>query len=214
MGDQGLLPWLVHPGTTEARVEARGHVLRAARECFVNKGVRKTTMEDVARAAGVSRQTVYKLFLGRRELVEAAVAERITELADEIAARHLGQPTLTESFVAASVEVIENIREDHEIGVLLGDGSPVTLHEALWLEPVARRGLRFWQPWLRSARADGILRADLADDDLSDWLQTVYASLILRRNLRPADERQFIERFVLTSIAMASRTDTAPGSHR
>lgn len=188
------------PGTTEARVESRAIVLRAARACFLDKGVRKTTMEEVARAASLSRQTVYKLFLGRRELVEAAVGERIGELADEIGRRHIDHETFIDGFVDASVEVIDGIRRDHEVGVLLGDDSPVGLHEALWLEPVLQRGLQFWHPWLRRARIEGLLRPDLADDDLSDWLQTVYASLVLRRNLTEADERAVIETFVLRSI--------------
>jgi AcrR family transcriptional regulator len=189
------------PGTIEARAEARDHVLRAARRCFQDTGVRRTTMEAVARAAGLSRQTVYKLFLGRRELVEAAVAARIGELADEIAARYADGSSLAEGFVAASVEVIEGIRGDHELATLLGEGSPVALHEVLWLEPIAQRGVRFWRPWLQRARAEGALRPEITDEDLSDWLQTVYASLILRRGLGPAGQRAVIERFVLPSIA-------------
>lgn len=195
------------PTSSEARVAAREHVLRAARACFLATGVRRTTMEAVARSAGTSRQVVYKLFLGRRELVEAAVAERIAELADELATGRWGGGATVEIFTSVSVAVIEGIRADHELGVLLGDGSPLTLHEALWMESVAQRGLRFWLPWFERARSEGLLRDDLSDSDLSDWLQTIYASIILRRNMAPGDERALIERFVLTSLAMASRPD-------
>src|SRR6202020_2923531 len=67
-----------------ARDAARNQVLQAARGRFLSEGLRANTMEDIAHAARTSRQTVYKYFSGRRELIEAAIAARIAELADEI----------------------------------------------------------------------------------------------------------------------------------
>lgn len=188
-----------------ARAYAREQVLDAARACFLRDGVKATTMDNVAREAGVSRQLVYKLFLGRRELVEAAVSARTREIADEIAAEHALGGTMTDvadAFVTVSVAVIERLRWDAELGVLLAPGGPVTLHEALWSEELTERGERFWLPMLEQARAQGLLRADLSTRELSDWLRTVYTSMILRPDLDPEEEREIIQRFVLTSLAM------------
>ena len=44
----------------------------------------------------------------------------------------------------------------------------------------------------------------MTNRDLADWLHTVYASIILRRNIPQDEERAMIERFVMTSLAMAS----------
>ena len=46
------------PTETEARIVA------AAIQCFVRYGARKTSMADIATAAGVSRQTLYDSFDG------------------------------------------------------------------------------------------------------------------------------------------------------
>ena len=105
-----------------ARDVARGQVLDAARRCFLHDGLRANTMEDIARAAQTSRQTVYKYFSGRRELIEAAVAVRIAELADDILAHDWSTMTLAEAFVARTAAIVQSIRDDQELGVLLGDG--------------------------------------------------------------------------------------------
>jgi len=184
-----------------ARDVARSQVLDAARRRFLRKGLRANTMEDIARAAQTSRQTVYKYFSGRRELIEAAIAARIGELADDILARDWSTMTLVEAFVARTAAIVQTIRDDHELGVLLGEGSPLTLHEALWQPSVRLRGLTDWRPWLREARRAGLIRGDVTDDDLYDWLQTVLTSVILRPTPDPPYERMLIETFLLKSLS-------------
>src|ERR1700761_7615477 len=102
-----------------ARDVARSQVLEAARRCFRRDGLRANTMEDIARAAQTSRQTVYKYFSGRRELIEAAIAVRIGELADEILALDWTTMTLVEAFVARTAAIVQSMRDDPELRVLL-----------------------------------------------------------------------------------------------
>ena len=54
--------------TTDTRLV----ILEAALRCFRTQGVRKTTIVDVGRAAGVSRSTVYEYFPDKRAVVDAA----------------------------------------------------------------------------------------------------------------------------------------------
>jgi AcrR family transcriptional regulator len=191
--------------TPEPRSAARRRIVAAARELFRTKGVRSVTMADVANGAGYSRQMVYKVFFDRRELVLAATIERIVEIADSAAPdATVPDAGFTESFVELSVRIIETLRNDPELSALLGEGSPVTAHEALWEPELVERAVRFWQPWLDIGRTRHLLRDDLSNRDLADWLHTVYASIILRRNIPQEEERVMIERFVMTSLAMAS----------
>ncbi|WP_167104458.1 TetR/AcrR family transcriptional regulator [Mycobacterium sp. DL592] len=191
--------------TPTPRAAARRRIVGAARELFRTNGVRAVTMADVAREAGYSRQMVYKVFFDRRELVLAATIERIVEIADAATpGAQVPDAGFTESFVELSVQIIETLRNDPELSALLGDGSPVTPHEALWEPELVERAVRFWQPWLDFGRTRHLLRDDLSNRDLADWLHTVYASIILRRNIPQEDERAMIERFVMTSLAMAS----------
>lgn len=195
--------------TQSPRAEVRKRILTSARELYRAQGVRGVTMSDVATQAGCSRQLVYKVFFDRRELVLAAVVARIEEIADGATSPvdEVGpdpDSSFISSFVELSVTVIERLRTDEELATLFGDGSPVTPYEALWTTELIERALQFWQPWLDWGRAHHRLRDDLSNRDLADWLHTVYASIVLRRNIPPDQERSLIERFVLTSLAMAT----------
>ena len=48
-------------------------IVAAANQVFSQYGVAKSTMSDVAKAAGVSRQTLYNMFPGKEELLRAGV---------------------------------------------------------------------------------------------------------------------------------------------
>lgn len=196
------------------RAAIRQRILAGARDLFRTNGVRGVTMNDVANRADCSRQLVYKVFFDRRELVLASAVERISEIAD-LATADAPSTSFTDAFVDLSVQIIETLRNDPELTALLGEGSPVTLHEALWAPELVDRAIRFWRPWLDYGRTHGVLRTDLSNRDLADWLHTVYASIILRRNIPAEDERSMISRFVLTSLTMATAdttTDHLPAS--
>ncbi|MBY8863160.1 TetR/AcrR family transcriptional regulator [Nocardia sp. CA2R105] len=55
----------------------REQVLAAALDTFVRYGYRKTSMEDVARAADISRPGLYLMFGAKRELFTAAVTHAL-----------------------------------------------------------------------------------------------------------------------------------------
>ena len=56
--------------------DARGRITAAAVRCVEQYGPAKTTMDDVARLAAITRPTVYKYFPSRNELLIAAFLRR------------------------------------------------------------------------------------------------------------------------------------------
>ena len=58
------------------RIAVDARVVEAALACFARWGVAKTTLDDIAREAGCSRATVYRLFPGGKEAVLEAVTGR------------------------------------------------------------------------------------------------------------------------------------------
>jgi AcrR family transcriptional regulator len=60
--------------------DSRQRIVEAAYACVARKGIAKTTIEDAARQAEVSRATVYRAFPGgRQELINAVVAWATTD---------------------------------------------------------------------------------------------------------------------------------------
>ena len=67
-------PLIIIEWRAESVRETRQAILDAAAECFAAKGIRQTSMQEVARTANVSAGTVTNHFPRREELVEATLA--------------------------------------------------------------------------------------------------------------------------------------------
>src|SRR5688500_11509071 len=85
----------------------------AALTCVARWGISKTTIEDVAREAGVGRATVYRPVGGKGQLVRAVLvreADRLRRLVDDAAA----QADDLEGVVVAGVVTVARFLEEHE----------------------------------------------------------------------------------------------------
>lgn len=52
--------------------DKRGAIVAAAFDVFINYGFRKTSMDDIARAAGMSRPALYQVFRNKTEIFRSA----------------------------------------------------------------------------------------------------------------------------------------------
>jgi AcrR family transcriptional regulator len=76
------------PGRTERK---RSAITEAAIELFLDRGYRGTSMDDIAAAASVSKQTVYKQFAEKEQLFTHVVEALVSAASDPVhdAVRHL-----------------------------------------------------------------------------------------------------------------------------
>jgi TetR/AcrR family transcriptional regulator, repressor for uid operon len=75
-------------------------VAAAALEEFAEHGIRRTSMEDVARRAGVSRMTVFRRFASKQRLVEIVIAREVHRGMQELDLLWEGAETLEDRLVA------------------------------------------------------------------------------------------------------------------
>src|SRR3954471_21263229 len=99
----------------QARPTGRDRILEATCACVARYGLAKTTVEDAAREAGLSRATVYRYFPGGKD-------QLVAEVVSEKAARFLGRlPTAVagaESFPALLERALlfaHRAIEEHEV---------------------------------------------------------------------------------------------------
>lgn len=88
--------------------DKRGTILAAAFDVFMNYGFRKTSMDDIARAAGMSRPALYQVFRNKTEIFRALSHALMRRTADE--ARHALQADLPfgeRLFNALDVSILE-----------------------------------------------------------------------------------------------------------
>ncbi len=84
-------------------------VLQAARQCVLDVGLKRVTLADVARRAGVSRMTVYRQYGDLQTIVSELLTCELVALIERAreAAAHL--PTARERLVQAGVRTVEEL---------------------------------------------------------------------------------------------------------
>ncbi|MDH3643723.1 MAG: TetR/AcrR family transcriptional regulator [Gammaproteobacteria bacterium] len=88
-----LLDEFLWPGEDEKQRRKRERILVAATELFVRMGYRKTSVDSVARRAGIAKGTVYLYYRNKAELVFHAIALEERSYLDRLAP--LDDPSLT-----------------------------------------------------------------------------------------------------------------------
>jgi AcrR family transcriptional regulator len=138
--------------------EVRERILRATYDCVARWGLAKTTIEDAAREAGVSRATVYRYFPGGRdELVSAVVgwefARFFLRLYDEVHDAETLEEVMERGLVFARHALLE-----HEVLQRILQTEPEILLPRLTVESSSTHKLvaAFLEPYLvRHGMAEG-----------------------------------------------------------
>lgn len=99
--------------------EVRTRILDAANEQFCRLGMHRSTMEDVARRAGVSRITVYRRFATKDVLIEHVVGREFRRYFDQFLVDIRNAATAADRVAVGFVSALRTIRGNPLIGGLL-----------------------------------------------------------------------------------------------
>jgi AcrR family transcriptional regulator len=84
-------------------------LLDAAMECVLAVGVRRTTLSDVARTAGVSRMTLYRRFPDVRGMLSALITREFGKLFGEATRIAETEPAVRGQLVTAAVHMVRSL---------------------------------------------------------------------------------------------------------
>lgn len=185
----------------------RKRIVEAAVACTQEHGPAKTTMEDVAARAGVARRTVYRMFAGKTELLEAIAVNRLDQLVERVRRKLAGCESLREALVLGSIEIVRLARADRVFMSVMAEAAQgeLMLYFVDPATPVSRHSRRLWDDVFSRARAKGELLPGVADeDDLHNWLRSVHLVLFMRNDLDRQGQIGLLERFVLPGLVKAS----------
>ena len=139
-------------GARTAAVPPAARVLGATITCLGRWGLAKTTLDDIAREAGVSRATVYRLFPGGKDVVvQAAVAAEVADFERSLAVHLAGCTALEDILVGTLTHATRSLRQHPALQFLLAHEPDQVL------------------PHLTFDRFDGVLAA--ASDAAGPWLE-------------------------------------------
>ncbi|MEU6273703.1 helix-turn-helix domain-containing protein [Streptomyces populi] len=94
-------------------------LLDAAHDLFCRTGIKRSTMADVARLAGVSRITVYRRFATKEALAEQVVRREFRRYFDRFIAEVQQAETVADRVVLGFVSSLRAIRHNRLIGGLM-----------------------------------------------------------------------------------------------
>jgi AcrR family transcriptional regulator len=195
----------------EAAEEARSRVLTQSRELFLTGGYGRTTIAMIARAAGVSKESVYKGFGGKPGLVRAIYEQSLLGAGGPPAEERSDRAQTT---VTDPRELMEQLgRFTTEVSPL---GSPVFLlirdaaasgdpdMAALLLDVDDARYRRMLHN-ARQVLGRGFLRADLTEEEVADVMFTctsaeLYENLVLKRGWSAERYGRFIARTLAANL--------------
>ena len=145
-------------------------LLDAARACVLDVGVRRTTLSSVARAAGVSRMTLYRRFPDVRSLLAALMTREFGALLAEVdRAAHPG--SARERLVATAVAGVRALAADRLMRTVLDRDAELMLPYL-----VQRIGgvQRIAEQFLRSNLVDGHLDGSIRRADPAVQARTIF----------------------------------------
>jgi AcrR family transcriptional regulator len=187
---------LKHPSPPPKPSPMELRLCDAALACIERSGLAKTTLEDVAAEAEVSRQTIYRYFANRDELLLDALLLELQRnqgpdpLDESLADIHTSEDAV-EALVVGAVFTIESIRRNPKLSALLvteGDSVRSTLAGAS--ELLFRHHADDLRPWLALGQKIGFLNPDLDPDEMAEWLLRVTLSLLTEPGLVERDSDQ------------------------
>ncbi len=188
--------------------DTRELIIESAFACFRRQGLNKTTIVDIARAADVSRSTVYEYFRDKAAIVEACAEHSSQQFYREMA-RAMGRGdsledklTLAAVFVTRARRVVEPEKyfDADEVSLLLTKNAAVLLRECG----------EFLAPYLAAAKLTGEVRKDLDVAAAGEWFARMLFSLFSTpSSTLDMDDAEVVADFVRSHVVRGFTNDRA-----
>nr|WP_203893421.1 TetR/AcrR family transcriptional regulator [Planobispora longispora] len=157
----------------------RARILDAAYEQFCRMGIRRSTMEDVARRSGVSRITVYRRFATKDALVEHVVRREFRRYFDRFLIDIEQARTAADRVVLGFVSSLRAIRRNPLIGGLIAAEPDLIVPSMINDEGRTLATVRqFVAGQLRHEQRAGTVSGDLDTDLVAELMVRISASFL------------------------------------
>lgn len=195
---------------TRTPLSTTDRLLDATEQLLADKGIRATTMIDVAERAGVSRAWLYRKFPDKPALVGAAII-RLIETSWAQARAELSTLDDFEEQLLAGVQIGRRAYDDP--GTLLmrlrtAEPDEFTTCAGAGVRDLVPDLAAFWYPFVAAAAAAGDIHPDTDLPEASEWVARVMISLgsVPGNHIDPDDPaalRRHLRRYVLPGLRQA-----------
>jgi AcrR family transcriptional regulator len=190
--------------------ETRQVIYEAARHEFADSGYAATSIETVARRAGVSTKTLYRLIPNKAALFEGMVSERLDRLVTEVNLRVADHTDLEQALCSALLACAELVLDEEVIAVqrmVLQEASKFSDVAGMFYTHAIERTVVALSNWLRVQQKRGLIAIENIEE-AAGMLLGMVASAPRRAAIfggRPLPSHSQIEARVRTCAALFLR---------
>jgi AcrR family transcriptional regulator len=158
--------------------DARDRILAAAERCIDRHGIRKTTMEDIASEAGMSRPGVYRYFTDRDDLMIELITRHSRAMAYGAQKYILRQASLSDQIVEGVAYIADHARQDAVTRYITEPEGARLLRRmsaSRTLEMIAKE---FWDPILDATYVNNQLPREMPRSDIYLWIRSLILMVV------------------------------------
>jgi len=160
----------------DAKSKKARQVVQSARDLFVRHGLRRVTVEEISRKAGVSKVTFYKYFDNKSDVLKAVVGEMVREGLARYRAI-MGSPAPFREKVLAIIEMKLEQSEEAGMEFIRDLASHSDPEIASYVFGLKEESLREFIDDLKTLQASGKIRPDLKPEFISYLYDLILESL-------------------------------------
>ena len=180
---------------------AREQILDAALRCFEKLTYQKTRMEHIASEAKVSRQTIYRYFPNRDEVVMGVIMRELYSFVDLFRERVDATASFAEFVVETLAVADEAVQSSPVLGLLLRETTVWISRPNANLNDIFTLFNVYFRERFDAAKAAGELREGIEFDTFTDWVSHVGASFMMVPRLSDScDFRYMLWHFLMPAI--------------
>lgn len=189
-------------------------ILSSARICFEKLGVKRTTLEDIAREAQVSRQTVYNYLGSKQNIIDQVTLAEIRTVQTEMLQRMKRYESFADKLTEALVVSVQIARENVQVRRIIEELS-LSSRVSSVDSPMFKLQRNRWEHMLKAALERDELAKDLELDDVVLWLGLSQVMLLIKidhQNLAAKRMRHFVRRYIVEPLLGQHAAATPPPS--
>lgn len=180
----------------------RDKIVDAAVRCFERFGPQRTSMNDIADEAGISRRTLYRQFDDRPALVAEILDRRLSELHASVVAHLATYNDIEAALIEGSLFSVEAGESDDLVAEIVRHEHAGTPERFLLRvnDSIAARVLESWSAVLARGRAQGRVRTGLSDTRVVELIMTVHTVALLRDDLGRNGRRAIFRDLLVAAV--------------
>lgn len=182
--------------------DARRNVVEAAIKCFERYGPQRTSMEDIAEEADISRKTLYRIFDDRPTLIGHILQLRMYALAEKMRRKLAQYDDFEQAMIEGSIYAIRISKADKLFNDIITNDTNHRLEQFIF----APRGqhktniVDLYSDVISKGREKGLVRTDLSDERIAELIGNVHGLLLIHDDYDEADQRAYIVDFLLPAL--------------